>query len=301
MDDPPKPEANNPPTAPPYNSQSGSKTASWIFGSVLIVFLMFAFFVVHPTPLQCGIVRFFIALTGGLLFLFLVGGIVLQGKLLGFGVGAGGGVAVFFLVQFVVNPVPGCTSIAPEQHSFHHAFAFDQRSFSLSMPNNQTWNHGASSLGQTDDFSGRRVSIGSLKVILDITNNQQLVCCDVWLYIGPAPFGLSKDGGSLGVGYPPYDEPSAAAKAPVLAKFVIGSGGTAFSQGHQTFWAKYDFQKQIVSGYPQVDNVKQSVSQPMNIDKTMYAQVFVWSGNPSINIDVSSISLEIDGTWSDSQ
>jgi hypothetical protein len=49
------------------------------------------------------------SLAGGLFFLFLVGGLFLNGTLRGFGVGAGGGVAVFFLMQFVVNPVPGCT------------------------------------------------------------------------------------------------------------------------------------------------------------------------------------------------
>ena len=93
--------------------QSGSKAASWVFGAVLIGFLMYSFiFMPHLTPAQCGMLRFFMALTAGLFFLFFVGGIVLQGHLKGFGVGAGGGVALFFLIQFVVNPVPGCVGPA---------------------------------------------------------------------------------------------------------------------------------------------------------------------------------------------
>jgi hypothetical protein len=48
------------------------------------------------------------SLAGGLFFLFFVGGVALHGQLKGFGVGAGGGVTIFFLMQFVINPVPGC-------------------------------------------------------------------------------------------------------------------------------------------------------------------------------------------------
>ena len=119
----------------------------------------------------------------------------------------------------------------------------------------------------------------------------------MWVYVGQAPFGFPQFGGSVGNGrYPPYDEPSSAAKAPILAKLVIGSGGTTFPQGKQTFWASYDFQKQQASGYPQVDNVKQTVSQSIAIDDALFAQVFVWNGNPSVNVDVISIKLEIEGT-----
>ena len=180
---------------------------------------------------------------------------------------------------------------------FSHAFTFDQRPFSLSMPNNGTWNHGASSLEETGEFSGREIYIDQLKVSLGIDNKKGLVCCDVWVYVGATPFGFPRDGGTVGNGgYPPYDEPSAAARAPVLAKLVVGSGGTVFPQGQQKFWAAYDFQKQQASGYPQVDNVKQTVSQSIAVDKTLYAQVFVWNGNPSVDVDVTNIKLEIEGT-----
>jgi len=180
---------------------------------------------------------------------------------------------------------------------FKHTFTFDQPAFSLSMPNNASWNHGASSLEETGEFNGREVYIDKLKVTVGIENKQQLVCCDVWVYLGPTPFGFPMAGGSIGNGgYPPYDEPSAAAKAPVLAKFVIGSGGTAFPLGHQTFWAAYDFQKQQFSGYPQVDNLKQAVSQSMAVDSALYAQVFAWNGNPSVNVDVTHVRVEIEGT-----
>src|SRR5215471_4681170 len=115
--------------------QGGSKAASWVFGAVLLVFLMYSFvFLPNPTAAQCGLLRFFIALAAGLFFLFFVGGLVLRGHLKGFAVGAGGGVALFFRVQFGVNPVPGCTSPQAMQHPLKHGFTFTQASFNLSMP-----------------------------------------------------------------------------------------------------------------------------------------------------------------------
>ncbi len=90
--------------------QAGSPAASWILGILFSGFLVYVFVAVpHPTTTQCGLLRFFIALTGGLLFFFLVGGVALHGQLKGFSIGAGGGAAIFVLIQFVVNPVPGCT------------------------------------------------------------------------------------------------------------------------------------------------------------------------------------------------
>src|ERR1041385_6560772 len=91
--------------------QTGSKAASWIFGAILLAFLIYVFLAVpHPTPAQCGLLRFLLSLTAGLFFLFFVGGLILQGQLLGFSVGAGGGAAIFFLMQFVVNPIPECSA-----------------------------------------------------------------------------------------------------------------------------------------------------------------------------------------------
>lgn len=91
--------------------RSGSPMASWIFGAVLLGVLVWAFlFVPNPTGAQCGMLRFFISLAGGLFAFFFVGGVVLQGKLAGFLTGAAGGFALFLLLQFVFDPFQGlCT------------------------------------------------------------------------------------------------------------------------------------------------------------------------------------------------
>ncbi len=93
--------------------KEGSATPSWIFGVLFAGFLIYVFFAVpHPTPTQCGLIRFFMALAGGLLFFFLVGGVFLEGQLKGFTIGAGGGAVVLVLMEFVFNPVPGCVKLA---------------------------------------------------------------------------------------------------------------------------------------------------------------------------------------------
>jgi len=279
--------------------QSGSKPASWLFGFGLLAFLMYVFFAVsNPTPSQCGLLRFFIALTAGLFFLFFVGGLVLQGQLRGLGVGAGGGVALFFLVQFVINPIPGCAIALPVSHPFKHDFIFGQSAFNVSR-DNEGWYQGASPLGKTEEFNGRQVKIDKLTVTLDIGNKEHQLDCDAWVYVGSAPFGFSGNGGSVvNGGYPIQNEPSAARNAPVIAKFVIGSSEISeFPPGHQTVWATYDYLKQQPAGYPQIDRVKQSVSQPITVDNGLYGQVFVWTGNPANNLDVMGLKLQIEGTW----
>jgi hypothetical protein len=97
--------------------KKGSSPASWIFGTGFVVFLICVFFLVpKPSPTQCGIIRMFMALAAGLFTFFLVGGVVLQGQLKGLAIGAGGGAAVFVLMQFVFNPVPGCVRVATIGH-----------------------------------------------------------------------------------------------------------------------------------------------------------------------------------------
>jgi fido (protein-threonine AMPylation protein) len=194
--------------------------------------------------------------------------------------------------------LPSIQSSGSQHQSFHHAFMFDQPTFSIAMPTGQSWNHGLSSLSETDELKGKTIAIAKLKVTLQVNNKEpQRVCCDVWVYVGPSPFGFPSNGGSAGTGeYPPWDESDSAARAPILVKFVIGSGGIPFPKGPQTFWAEYDFTKQQAYGYPQIARVKQSVSQEVAVDSSLYAQVLVWNGDPGINLDVTAIRLEVEGT-----
>lgn len=86
---------------PPY------EIAAWVFGSILLIFLISVFFFTPClSPDQRGILRFLMALAGGLFAFFLVGGVVLEGKVKDLAISAAGGAAIFVLIQFVVNPFP---------------------------------------------------------------------------------------------------------------------------------------------------------------------------------------------------
>jgi hypothetical protein len=78
--------------------------AAWIFGSLLLVFLMaVALLIPDPTHGQMSLFRFFMALLAAFFSYFFVGHIALRGRILGQSVGAGGGFALFVLVQ-VLDP-----------------------------------------------------------------------------------------------------------------------------------------------------------------------------------------------------
>lgn len=92
--------------------QSGSAKASWIFGGLLLAVLVVVLFAIpEPTPFQRDITRYIMALLAAFFAYFFVGGVVLQGKLAGQIVGAGGGFALFILVAFVATPFNIKTSI----------------------------------------------------------------------------------------------------------------------------------------------------------------------------------------------
>jgi hypothetical protein len=83
--------------------RDSASLASWIFGGLILLFLMSVVFV-EIGPEKFPIVRFLMALSAALLALFFVGGVLLQGTLKGLYVSATGGFALFILIQFVFNP-----------------------------------------------------------------------------------------------------------------------------------------------------------------------------------------------------
>lgn len=111
----------NPPKLPQHlDGRSGldsysavSARASWIFGSILVLFLFIVFFLVPCLSSdQRGILRFLMALAGGFFSFFFIGGVVLKGKLQDLVISAAGGVAIFILIQFVSNPFPATNCAA---------------------------------------------------------------------------------------------------------------------------------------------------------------------------------------------
>ena len=89
-----------------FKDRKGNVIASAITGGAILLFLAVIVFVMpEPTGFQRGVLRFFIAVAAAMLATFFLGGVVLQGSLAGSRVGAGGGFALFILIQFVFDPL----------------------------------------------------------------------------------------------------------------------------------------------------------------------------------------------------
>jgi putative peptidoglycan binding protein/glycosyl hydrolase family 46 len=89
-----------------FKDRKGNVIASALTGGAILAFLAAAVFVMpEPSDFQRGVMRFFIAISAALLATFFLGGVVLQGNLAGSRVGAGGGFALFILIQFVFDPL----------------------------------------------------------------------------------------------------------------------------------------------------------------------------------------------------
>lgn len=77
--------------------------ASWIFGGLILIFLMIVVFV-DIQPNKFPIIRFLMALSSAFFAFFFVGGVLLEGTLKGLYISATGGFVLFILIQFVFNP-----------------------------------------------------------------------------------------------------------------------------------------------------------------------------------------------------
>ena len=93
--------------------RAGNVVASAVIGCIVLVFLAAVVFLLpDATVTQRGLLRFFVALSAGLLATFFLGGVVLHGSIHGNSVGASGGFVLFILVQFVVNPWDAQAAVA---------------------------------------------------------------------------------------------------------------------------------------------------------------------------------------------
>lgn len=86
-----------------HNYQATSPIASWIFGGLILAFLMIIVFA-PVEPSKFPIIRFLMALSAGFFAVFFVGGVLLRGTLNGFFISATGGFVLFVLIQFVFDP-----------------------------------------------------------------------------------------------------------------------------------------------------------------------------------------------------
>jgi hypothetical protein len=95
----------------------GIPTIIWAAVLAIAVLLVLAFRLPNPTEFQKSVCRFILAVSGGVMSTLLFGQITLKGRLQGFDVSAGGPIAVFILLQFVVDPLRVTAATPPVGHA----------------------------------------------------------------------------------------------------------------------------------------------------------------------------------------
>jgi hypothetical protein len=184
----------------------------------------------------------------------------------------------------------GLSHLSPE---FTSIFNFNQSPINLSLtPQLTQMNYGFSSLEVDKTVRGEGVRIKTIRVELTVHVNANLACCDVWVLFGPRPFGFQ--GGPVVNGqWPGYIDPNPDV-APVQARFVIGNRGAKIQKDSDVhYYATYNFDTGRPSG--DVDNFKGGYAPPLTLSDGLYAQVFLWNGNPGVNVNVDKISVTVEG------
>jgi hypothetical protein len=178
---------------------------------------------------------------------------------------------------------------------YAHEFSFTQPKFNVSIKG--PYYYGVSSLGTDPTAKGKRISISKIRVQFDGDNHGQMLCCDVWVYIGSHPFPFPTGGGQLHLsGYSPNIIADNEGLAEVKLKVVIGTAfGVDIPMGVQVFVAEYDYNNRSGTAVPKLASVKEAFSNPIPVDDAIYAQVLIWEGAPQIDFDVTNIRLEIIG------
>jgi hypothetical protein len=92
-----------------------------IFGGGLLLILVLLLFLIflgarwELMGIFLGLLRFMMAICAGLLSWFLLGRVVLVGKLWGMRISAAGGMALFIIIMFLVDPFPGQKPPGPKK------------------------------------------------------------------------------------------------------------------------------------------------------------------------------------------
>jgi hypothetical protein len=189
---------------------------------------------------------------------------------------------------------PNATTVPPVAQSFKSTFKFSGFPLNLSLTFDPTqFNYGYTSLESDRTVTGEGIRIKSVRVDLKVRVHLEHACCDVWVLLGPGPALFMP--GAISASTYSFVAPSHQI-APVQAQFVIGNGGQPLTKEDVVpFYATYDFESGQWGG--NVDSTTKEFSAPqLSLPNGLYAQVFLWSGNTAVNLDIESLSLVVEGT-----
>jgi CHAT domain-containing protein len=197
-------------------------------------------------------------------------------------------ISISMIPSRLVGPPP----IVPA--AFKSTFEFGGLPINLSASRDFThFSYGFSSVESDRNLRGTGVRIKEVQVELKIRVHSQRACCDVWVLLGPSPFPFKA--GGVSVADNPFLINPSPSIAPTQAHFVIGNGGKTISPETEVqFYATYDFDSKQWGG--DFDSRKDCFTAPLDLPTGLHAQVFLWNGNPDVNVDIMSLSLTVEGT-----
>jgi hypothetical protein len=137
---------------------------------------------------------------------------------------------------------------------------------------------------------GEGVTVESIDVSANGTNNGAVVNFDWEVHIGPTSFGLPE-----GQFTQTLVDPIAGytRTAPTQFRFVIGN---QVDNQSYPFSAQHDFVSGTTTANPYFSLVQQAITSPMNLTDGLYAQVFLWTAdNRNSKIDFGQIVLTVRG------
>ena len=177
---------------------------------------------------------------------------------------------------------------------FTSTFHFSGLPITLSRSHDSThYSYGFSSVESDQQVRGNGVRIRTVQIDLKIREHSGYAGCDAWVLLGPGPSLFQPGTVSEPAMYPTDVVPSPSV-APVQAQFVIGNG-KQIANSVISFRATYNFEKKEWGG--DIDNTHKEFFAPLlSLPTGLYAQIFLWNGNPDVNADVVSVSLIVEGT-----
>ncbi len=179
----------------------------------------------------------------------------------------------------------------PVQTAFKSLFQFRQTQFNLSA--SPQFNYGFSSVEFDQTITGQGVRLQSLRVDLTVRTHKGYPCCDVWVLLGPGPFGYQT--GAIVNGSNPFLITPPTAVAPAQVHFVVGNSGVSYSpESEAALYVTYNFDSGASSG--NVDSLKAAFGSSLNLPSGLYAQIFLWNGNPNVDLDIKNIRLSVEGS-----
>jgi hypothetical protein len=180
--------------------------------------------------------------------------------------------------------------------TFSSTFNFKQPALALSASSGPVsrFDYGFSSLESDSSVRGTDIRVRTVRLEIKVRTHSTYTSFDAWVLLGPGPFGLPV--GSIH-GQDPYNVKVTAIEAPTQVRFVMGSGGATYPPDTEvTLFATYNLDSGQQGG--NILELKECCSAPLDLPSGLFAQVFLWDGNPGVTVEIENIVVRVEGTES---